>query len=297
MTTKGNVTIGLDMFHYAIMTDETNETYDTPVHIPRLIQANVAPIVNSANLSADDKIVETMDSVVGANVTIGLADISTEDQAALLGSTIDANGVLVRKTTDQAPYVAIGYRRRMANGKYRYVWNYKGRFRPWDQNADTKGESPTFQTPSLTATFLSRDADDQWQSVVNEGDAGFTDVVKDAWFDAVYASTADTAAPTVTVVPLNEAVNVVATDNVVWTFNEAIRANTITADNFMLLDAANTPVAGALGYDSTAKIVTFNPTAALTAAATYTAIVTTGVKDLAGNALAAPSITTFTVAA
>jgi len=64
----------------------------------------------------------------------------------------------------------------------------------------------------------------------------------------------------------------------------------------MLLDADNAPVAGALGYDSTAKIVTFNPTEALTAAAKYTAIVTTGVKDLAGNALAAASITTFTVA-
>lgn len=294
---KGDVTIGLDMFHYAIMTDETLETYAAPVHIPRLMQANVAPIVNSATLPADDKIVETIDSVVGANVVIGLADVSTVDQAALLGSTIDANGVLVRKTTDQAPYVAIGYRRRMANGKYRYIWNYKGRFRPWDQNADTKGESPTFQTPSLTATFMARDSDDQWQAVVNEGDTGFTDVVKDAWFNAVYESVADTTAPTVTVVPLAAATLVAAGSNVVWTFSEAIRASGITSDNFMLLDSGNAPVAGALGYDSTAKIVTFNPTAALTAAAVYTAIVTTGVKDLAGNALAAPSITTFTVAA
>ena len=296
MTTKGNVTIGLDMFHYAIMDDETLETYGVPVHIPQLMQANVAPIVNSVNLSADDKIVETMDSVAGANVTIGLSDISTADQAALLGSTIDANGVLVRKTTDQAPYVAIGYRRRMANGKYRYVWNYKGRFRPWDQNADTKGESPTFQTPSLTATFMSRDADDQWQSVVNEGDAGFTDLIKDAWFDAVYASTADTNAPTVTVVPANNAVAVAVDASVVWTFNEAIKASTITKDNFILLTAANAVVAGALTYDSTAKVITFKPTSNMAGSAVFTAIVTTGVKDLAGNALAAALITKFTTA-
>jgi phi13 family phage major tail protein len=294
--TKGNVTIGLDMFHYAVMIDEDTETYSEPVHIPRLMTANVSPIVNTANLSADDKIAETADAIVGANITIGLADIPHADQAALLGHTIDANGVLVRKGTDQAPYVAIGYRRRMANGKYRYVWNYKGRFRPFEDNAETKGETINFQTPSIQATFLLRDKDDQWQAVVNEGDEGFTDVVKEAWFDAVYETTADTTPPTVTVEPADAATEVAADSNVVWTFNEAIRANTINSSNFMLLDADNAPVAGALGYDSTAKIVTFNPTEALTAAAKYTAIVTTGVKDLAGNALAAASITTFTVA-
>ena len=294
---KGDVTIGLDMFHYAIMTDETNETYNTPVHIPRLIQANVAPIVNSANLSADDKIVETMDAVLGANVTIGLADLPTDDQAALLGHTVDANGVLVRKTTDQAPYVAIGYRRRMANGKYRFVWNYKGRFRPFDQNADTKGESPTFQTPSIQATFLSRDKDAQWQTVVNEGDTGFTDAVKNAWFDSVYESTADTTAPTVTVSPLDSATAVAVDSNVVWTFNEALRASTITADNFMVLDAATgAVVAGALSYDAAVKVVTFNPTSNLSALTDYIAIATTGVKDLAGNAMAAASITNFKAA-
>ena len=294
---KGNVTIGLDFFHYAIMDDETNETYGEVYHIPLLQQANVSPIVNSANLSADDKIAETADAIIGANVTIGLANIPTADQARLLGSTIDANGVLARRGTDQAPYVATAWRRRMANGKYRYVWNYKGRFRPFEDNAETKGESINFQTPAITATFLLRDKDDLWQNVVNEGDTGFTDVVKDAWFDTVYEPEADTTPPTVTVEPANAATLVAADSNVVWTFNEAIRVNTINASNFMLLDSGNAPVAGALGYDSTAKIVTFNPTAALTAAAVYTAIVTTGVKDLAGNALAAPSITTFTVAA
>ena len=294
---KGNVTIGLDFFHYAIMDDEDNETYGEIYHIPQLMTANVSPIVNSANLPSDDKISETADSIMGANVTVGLANIPTADQARILGSTIDANGVLGRRGTDQAPYVAIAFRRRMANGKYRYVWYYKGRFRPFEDNAETKGETINFQTPAITATFLLRDKDDLWQNIVNEGDEGFTDEVKNAWFDAVYEAVADTAAPTVTVVPLHEAEAVAAGDNVVWTFNESIRVNTINASNFMLLDSDNAPVAGALGHDSTAKIVTFNPTAALTAAETYTAIVTTGVKDLAGNALAAPSITTFTVAA
>lgn len=292
-----NIPIGLDFFHYAIMLDEVLETYDTPVQIPRLRQANVVPTTNSATLRADDKVVEVADSLGDIAVLIGLTDIPKADEAALLGHTIDANGVLVRKNTDQAPYVAIGYRRKMSNGKHRFVWNYKGKFRPYDQNADTMGDTPQFQTPALAATFMPRDTDGQWQTVADEGDPAIAQTVFDDWFDDVYMTTADTAAPTVAVVPLHEAVDVAAGDNVVWTFNEAIQAGTIIAANFMLLDANLAPVAGALDYNAAGTIVTFNPTAALTAAAVYTAIVTTGVKDLAGNALAAPKITTFTVAA
>ena len=183
-----DITIGLDMYHYQIMDDEDLETYPAtaPVHIPGLIQANVSPVVNSANLSADDKLYDTADSLSAINVTMGLADIPTADQAALLGHTINADGVLIKKDTDQAPYVAIGYRRRMSNKKYRYVWLYKGKFRPYDQNADTKGETPTFQTPSISATFMPRDKDNQWQAVANEGDLTVLAPTLSTWFDAVY---------------------------------------------------------------------------------------------------------------
>jgi phi13 family phage major tail protein len=291
-----DITIGLDMFHYAVMTDESTETYDVPVHVPGLIQMNVSPTVNSVNLSADDKIYDTADSLGAINVTLGLANLPTEDQAALLGHTVNADGVLIRKSTDQAPYVAVGYRRRMSNGKYRYVWLYKGKFRVYDQNADTKGETPTYQTPSISATFMPRDKDNQWQAVANEGDPGIPSQTLADWFDAVYEETPDVTPLTVTVDPLHEATEVDVEKIIKWTFNKAINTLTINSANFFLLDSDNSPVAGTLDYNSTQKEITFTPTSSLSAG-TYIAFATLGVKDVSGKSLATASITTFTVGA
>jgi phi13 family phage major tail protein len=292
-----NIPVGLDQLHYAIMDDEDLETYEAPVAIPGTIMANIVPTTNAATLYADDKAWDVAMSLGDIALVLNVADIPTADRAAWLGHTVDANGVLVRKDTDHAPYVAIGFRRKMSNGKYRYVWLLKGKFRAEEQNANTKTDTPTFQTPTINATFMPRDTDRQWQSVVNEGDPGVETATLTSWFDSVYLSSADAVAPTVAVVPLDEAIDVAASTDVVWTFSEAIKASTINGANFMLLDSDLAPVAGTLDYNVGATIVTFTPTAPLTAAQTYTAIVTTGVKDLAGNALAAPSITTFTIAA
>jgi hypothetical protein len=106
----------------------------------------------------------------------------------------------------------------------------------------------------------------------------------------------DTNAPTVTVVPADTATNVDITGNVVWTFNEAIKLSTIVAANFFVMKSDGTAVAGALSYNAAQTIITFNPTASLSAGADYIAIATKGVQDLNGNALAANSVVNFQTA-
>lgn len=75
------------------------------------------------------------------------------------------------------------------------------------------------------------------------------------------------------------------------TFSEAMDASTITTETFTLAQGG-APVAGAVTYVGTTAI--FNPTSNLTASAGYTATVTTGGKDLAGNALAVVKTWSFT---
>lgn len=177
--------IGVDMFHYAIMTDEDTETYDTPVRIPGLIQLNVAPITNNATQSADDAIFDTADSMQGANVTVGLTNIPTKDKAAMFGHKIDDKGGLVEKTTDEPPFLAIGYRRKISGGQYRYIWIYKGKFRPYDENADTQGDTPTFQNPTANAVFMPRSKDKEWRYSRKEGDEGVDAEELKNWFTEV----------------------------------------------------------------------------------------------------------------
>lgn len=109
--------------------------------------------------------------------------------------------------------------------------------------------------------------------------------------------TSDTTAPTVTVVPADGAASVVVSANVVWTFSKAIDPTSVHASNFFVVRASDgTQVAGTLSMNTAKTVVTFNPTADLIAASAYLATVTANVKDLAGNALAANSMSNFTTA-
>jgi len=93
-----------------------------------------------------------------------------------------------------------------------------------------------------------------------------------------------------------------AKGTVVWTITEAnpINENTIVYGNTFSIINTTTPgsaalVAGTIAYSATAKTVTFTPSANWTASDTFQAVVTTGLKDIAGNALAAMKIEQFSV--
>jgi hypothetical protein len=82
-------------------------------------------------------------------------------------------------------------------------------------------------------------------------------------------------------------------------FNEAVTESTITSANFTVVDATSggAPVAGTVSYTAATRTARFMPTNPLTALYNYTATVTTGVQDLAGNHLATPFTWQFTIAA
>lgn len=111
----------------------------------------------------------------------------------------------------------------------------------------------------------------------------------------------DTSSPKVSsVAPEDGAATGVAPDtNVEASFSEAMDASTMTEATFTLTLGGSdaTPVAAAVSYDPTTRRATLNPNVALQAGKTYTARVkggSAGVKDLAGNPLAADKVWSFT---
>ena len=86
-------------------------------------------------------------------------------------------------------------------------------------------------------------------------------------------------------------VAVAVTGNISGTFNEAMDPSTITGSTF-LLKQGTTPVSGIVSYAG--LTATFDPASALAANTTYAATITTGTKDLAGNALASNFAWSFT---
>jgi phi13 family phage major tail protein len=291
------VQVGLRDLHYAILTkdDETGVTYQAPVAIPGVITADIDPNPSSGTLFADDGPAETFSNMGEIKLSLEVKDLPLEVQAALLGHTI-SGGVMVRKSTDTAPYVAIGFKSLKTNGKYRYVWLLKGKFQLPKLEHKTKDDKVNFQTPKIEGIFLKRIFDDAWIKQADEDHPDYVPSIGANWFAAVEGA-ADTTPPTVlSSTPADAATGVSVSANIVITFSEAIQASTVTPANFILMTADGAPVAGTLSLNADHTVVTFDPAANLAAATQYIFVVTTNVKDLAGNALASPYVINFTTA-
>ncbi len=106
---------------------------------------------------------------------------------------------------------------------------------------------------------------------------------------------ADTTAPTVSSTnPLNGATGVGV---ISATFDESMTASTITAATFAVTGPGAASVPGTVTYDASSNTAKFTPTSALAVGTAYTATITTGAQDAAGNAMASSKVWAFTTSA
>ena len=108
-------------------------------------------------------------------------------------------------------------------------------------------------------------------------------------------STTACAPPTViSVAPPNLSTGICPNTVVTATFSEAMQASTINTTTFTLTGPGTTPVAGTVTYVASSDVATFTPTNPLALNTLYTATITTGARDLAGDPLASDYIWSFT---
>lgn len=150
--------IGCDHLVYAIMTTEDSPTaapvYGEVKAAPGVISININPNSSQETLFADDGPYDTATTLGRVDVAINKAELTTENKADLLGHEVDSNGAVVYSDNDVPPWVAIGFRTLKSNGKYRYVWLYKGKFTDPEDNNETKGDSINFQTDTINGQFV-----------------------------------------------------------------------------------------------------------------------------------------------
>jgi Bacterial Ig-like domain len=144
------------------------------------------------------------------------------------------------------------------NGKIAFVSDRDGNAEIYAMNPDGTGQI------NLTNLGSANDTDPDWG-----------------------VSTADTSAPKVNkVAPTENATGVSPTANVSALFSEAMNPFSINTTTVRLRKAGTSTNLGAtVTYDSATKKAILNPKSNLSLGATYEATVTTGTKDLAGNAL------------
>ena len=157
--------IGLSSLYYSKLTEASNgsPSYDGAKTLGKAVSANTSITNNSATLYADDALAESDTSFQSGTITLGVDEDGDTVFADLLGHTI-TEGVVVKKSTDVAPFVAVGrIITKMVSGVlfYKAEVLFKVKFAEPSQDNSTKGESIEFGTSEIEGTIATL-ADGRW---------------------------------------------------------------------------------------------------------------------------------------
>ena len=186
-------TIGMDKLFYAKITEDENgmEIYGIPVSLAKAIQADLSIELAEAVLYADDSAAYVIKDFKSGQLSLGVDDIGVAAAQDLTGALADDNGVLISASENDSTPVAVGFRALKPDNRYRYFWLYRVKFGIPATNLQTKGDSITFQTPTIQGTVMRRNRVDgkgkhPWKAEVTEGDSGVTDDTISNWYAEVY---------------------------------------------------------------------------------------------------------------
>ena len=175
--------VGLEDVYYATLTSDASDgaVYGTPVKITGAITANVKPNSSSATLFGDNAPLDTSSSLGNIELELSTADLPLEVQAALLGADAVTTGILLSKSTDTPPWIALGFKGKKSNGNYRWVWLVKGKFRVQDDNYATQKDTVEYQPPTINGNFVAREYDKVWKKTADSDATGYTNAGT-TWF-------------------------------------------------------------------------------------------------------------------
>lgn len=157
--------VGLRYPVFAPITNENDgamPTYGAGIVMGHAISADLSFTRSQVKLYADDRVVESDNSITGGTVTMGTDDLTDEVQVAVLGTKEKTvtGGKEYEETGEAAPYGGFGYIRvQQLGGSIHFIgyWLYKVIFSAGDESAATKGETTEWQTPTITGEVMGVD--------------------------------------------------------------------------------------------------------------------------------------------
>lgn len=199
-------TIGLDSLYYAQITEDLNgnEAYKTPKILAKAMTAELSVELVEAILYADDGVSEVVKEFKSGALTLGIDDIGSLVAQDLTGCKVDSNNVVISRSEDGGKPVAVGFRAKKANGKYRYFWLYRVIFSVPATSLATKGDSITFSSPTIEGAVFRRNKIDgenkhPWKAEVTESDNGVATSTITNWFTTVYEPDFKPVTPLITI--------------------------------------------------------------------------------------------------
>lgn len=135
-------------------------TYEAGIVVGKAIKYTGTPNKNDVELYSDDEVAETDKSIKDESISLNVDDLSLKVQCTLLGHTYTAAGTgenpepesMTTGSNDNPPYGGLGfYKRRKKNGviSFTAIWLHKAQFSEPTEEAETKGDTTNFQTPTI----------------------------------------------------------------------------------------------------------------------------------------------------
>lgn len=201
-------TIGLrDISFSKLLTDikKTEATYGPVKKYERSVSAKLTPKTNSDTSYSDDEVEDIITTFSQVDVEIELNQLSVATRAFLQGSKV-INGILIENKDDQAPYVYMAFKSKKANGAFRYVCLFKGKFELVSDEHQTQEDKIKQGTAKLKGTFICREFDGNYRLIADSDDDGVVAADLEKWLTTVPVVPTKSNLTTITVVSGKEAV-------------------------------------------------------------------------------------------
>ena len=186
---------GTDNLVYAEVTGDDVNGYTTGTV---KVLAPVAEISKTVETASDTKYYDnhpalTINAEGADTITLTIPALDLKTLAAITGKNYDETTGAFMDGSRTPKYFALGYRLRLTDGTYRYVWRYKGSFGIPDETSQTENAGTDSNNQQLTYTGIAtmhqftKTGSSEKALVVDERD---TDVNLSTFFDVV--TTCDT---------------------------------------------------------------------------------------------------------
>lgn len=133
--------------------NEQTKSYSKGFRCGKSISTSVTPNMSNASLYADNSLAEYVEEFVDATVNVGTDRLPRQAAPMLFGHAENEEGEEVSNSNDSGSYVGYGFWiASMEDGvkKYQGVILHKVKFAEGEESFQTKGNSITFQTPTLS---------------------------------------------------------------------------------------------------------------------------------------------------
>ena len=164
---------GLKSIYYAVMTEETEETYGTVKKLGELIEVSVSTAENATPLYAGNRLYENVVTLGEINVSFTIPEISDEDFKAIFGYEADSTyGGIIRDNSTSRPKIAIMFEQ-TAGDVTDYITLYKGTCNIPEIQGKTSESGVQYNTLSFSGVFMPL-ADGTWCMSVASDDPKYS---------------------------------------------------------------------------------------------------------------------------